>query len=55
MYYLYNSRLNNYSGQKGSMLMYFQLELDYYSNEPNKKKNVQLSVNSINKKQLQDR
>ena len=34
--------------------MYFQLEVDYYSNEANQK-NIQLSVNSINKKQLKDR
>ena len=33
--------------------MYFQLEIDY-SNKANKNKS-QLSVNSINKKQLKDR
>ena len=34
--------------------MYFQLEADYYSNESNKK-NIELSVNSIIKRQLKDR
>ena len=31
-------RLNNYSGQKRNRLMYFQLKVDYYSNETNKNK-----------------
>ena len=31
--------------------MYFQLEIDYHSNEANKKKIYKLSVKSINKKQ----
>ena len=38
MYHLHNSRLNNYSGQRRNRLTYFQLEVDYYSNEANKKK-----------------
>ena len=38
MYYCYNSRLNNYSAQRRNKLMYFQLEVDYYSNETNKNK-----------------
>ena len=38
MYYCYNSRLNNYSAQRRNKLMYFQLEVDYYSNEANKNK-----------------
>ena len=33
--------------------MYFQLEVDYYSNETNKSKS-KLSVNSINKKEFKD-
>ena len=50
MYYLHNSRLNNYSGQKRNRLMYFQLEVDYYSNEANKNKykNVQLIASTKN-------
>ena len=46
VYYFYNSRLNNYSGQKRNRLMYFQLEVDYYSNEANKNKytNFQLKA-----------
>ena len=36
MYYLQNSRINNYSEQNKNRLMYFQLEVDYYSNEANK-------------------
>ena len=35
------------------MLVHFQLEVDYYSNEANKNKQ-KFSVNSINKKQLND-
>ena len=38
MYCLYNSRQNNYSGLKRNSLMYFQLEVGYYSNEANKNK-----------------
>ena len=34
--------------------MYFELEVDYYSNEANKNKKKKRSVNSINKKQLKD-
>ena len=50
MYYLYNSRLNNYSGLKRNSLMYFQLEVGYYSNEANKNKykNVQLIASTKN-------
>ena len=50
MYYLYNSRLNNYSGLKRNTLMYFQLEIDYYSNEANKNKykNFQLIASTKN-------
>ena len=36
MYYLYNSKLNNYSGSKRNRLMYVELEVDYYSNKANK-------------------
>ena len=50
VYYFYNSRLNNYSGQKRNRLMYFQLEVDYYSNEANKNKytNFQLKASIKN-------
>ena len=50
MYYLHNSRLNNYSGQKRNRLMYFQLEVCYYSNEANKNKytNFQLKASIKN-------
>ena len=34
--------------------MYFQLEVDYYSNEANKNKYKTFQFNSINKKQLKD-
>ena len=34
--------------------MYFNLQVDYYSNEANKNKYKKCSVNSINKKQLND-
>ena len=37
MNYLYNSRLNNYSGWNGNRLVFFQLEVDFYSNEADKK------------------
>ena len=51
-----NSRLNNCSGQKRNRLMYFQLEVDCYSNEANKNKytNFQLktSIKSNLKKAL---
>ena len=36
MFFLCNSRLNKYSGQKRSRLMYFHLEVDHYSNEAKK-------------------
>ena len=51
MYYLYNSRLNNYSEQSRNRLVYFQLEVDYYSNEAkiNKYKNFQLIASTKNK------
>ena len=50
MYYLYNSGLNNYSGQKKNRLIYFQLEVDYYSDEANKNKytNFQLKASIRN-------
>ena len=50
MYYLYNSGLNNYSGQKKKRLIYFQLEVDYYSDEANKNKytNFQLKASIKN-------
>ena len=50
MYYLDNSRLNNYSGENRNRLMYFHLEFDYYSNEANKNKykNVQLIASTKN-------
>ena len=50
MYYLQNSRINNYSEQNKNRLMYFQLEVDYYSNEANKNKykNVQLIASTKN-------
>ena len=38
MYYFHNSRLNKCSGKNSKRLVYFQLELDYYSNEANKNK-----------------
>ena len=45
-----NSRLNNCSGQKRNRLMYFQLEVDCYSNEANKNKytNFQLKTSIKN-------
>ena len=48
MYYLHNSRLNNYSEQNRNRLGYFQLEVEYYSNEPNvnKYKNFQLKAST---------
>ena len=51
MYYLYNSRLNNYSEQSRNRLVYFQLEVNYYSNEAkiNKYKNFQLIASTKNK------
>ena len=50
MYYLHNSGLNNYSGQKRNRLLYFQLEVDYYSDEANKNKytNFQLKASIKN-------
>ena len=47
---MYNSRLNNYSEQNKNRLMYFQLEIDYYSNEANKNKykNFQLIASTKN-------
>ena len=50
MYYLYNSGLNNYSGQKKNRLIYFQLEVDYYSDEASKNKytNFQLKASIKN-------
>ena len=50
MYYLYNSGLDNYSGQKKNRLIYFQLEIDYYSDEANKNKytNFQLKASIKN-------
>ena len=47
-------RLNNYLGKNKNRLMYFNLQVDYYSNEANKNKYKKRSVNSINKKQLND-
>ena len=53
MYYLYNSRLNKYAGWKKNRLVYFQMEVDYYSNKANKiNKNFQLIAST--KKQLKD-
>ena len=48
MYYLHNSRLNNYSEQNRNRLGYLQLEVEYYSNEPNvnKYKNFQLKAST---------
>ena len=54
MYCLYNSRLNNYSGQNRNRLMYFQLEVDYYSNEANKNKYKNVQLIASTKKQLKD-
>ena len=34
--------------------MYFQLEVDYYSNDANKNKYTHFQVNIINKTQLKD-
>ena len=34
--------------------MYFQLEVDYYSNEANKNKYTNFQLENINKKQLKD-
>ena len=49
MYYLHNSRLKNYSGEKRNRLMYFQLEVNYYSNaNKNKYRNFQLKVSIKN-------
>ena len=50
MHYLHNSRLNKYSRQKRNRLMYFQLKIDYYSNEANKNKywNFQLIASTKN-------
>ena len=50
MYYLHNSRLSNYSGKNRNRLMYFQVEVYYYSNEANKNKykNVELIASTKN-------
>ena len=49
-HYLYNSRLNKYSGQKRNRLIYFQPEVDYYSNKASKNtyKNFQLTASTKN-------
>ena len=51
MYYLCNGRLNNYSGENRNRLVYFQLEVDYYSNKANKNeyKNFNLIASTKNK------
>ena len=56
MYYLYNSRLINYSGFNKDRLVYFQLEVDYYYNEANQNKYKKFQLiasksNLINKEQ----
>ena len=52
VYYLHNSRLNKYSGQKRNRLMFFQLEVDYYSNEASKNKYVNFQLIASTKNYL---
>ena len=52
MYYLHNSRLNKCSGKNSKRLVYFQLELDYYSNEANKNKYTNFQLIAYTKNNL---